>query len=238
MQFSNSSTKDGIVEQVRDMMRVDSTQWSTQKIVNSCNNWLDKIFTYGKDKDTNFQIDDSNHTHLPIGTTDVVALQSDYSFLVDQDSNRITNITRIDFLDTSGKYTQLKKIDQKEIVGALANYKSTPGIPVEYDLIADNIVRLYPTPVGNISAGLIYYFGRSPSYFVASDTTKQPGVANDLHRGFVIAAAYDGALTLGLSNMQSLGAELLKEDAKLEKYVSIRNTDSVSRLTPRVESNK
>ena len=230
-----SSTGIGIVEQTRDMARVDSTQWSTAKITNSCNNWLDRIFTYGKRKDSAFQIDDSNHTKLPIGTTDLVANQSDYSFLTDQEGNRITNITRIDLLDASGNYHQLKKIDQNEINGALSEYKKTAGIPEEYDLIADNIVRLYPKPADNVTAGLIYYFQRTPSYFIATDTTKEPGVSNDLHRGFVIASAYDCALTLGLPNLEALSLELQKEEQKLVEYFSSRNTDSKKRLTPNVE---
>ena len=234
--FSDTTNNTGIVQQTRDMMRVDSAHWATSKIVNSCNNWLNKIFTFGKSTDVNFQLDDSNHTKLPIGTTDLVAGQSDYSFLVDENGNRITNITRIDLLDASGKYHNLKKIDQKQVVGALANYKSTAGIPEEYDLIADNIVRLYPTPSASVTDGLIYYFQRTPSYFSATDTTKEPGVPADLHRGFVVASAYDGALTLGLPNLEALSVELAKEEQKLSQYFNSRNTDSINRLVPRVES--
>jgi len=244
MRFSNTTNNSGIVEQVRAMMRVDSTQWATQNIVNSCNSWLNRIFSYGKRKDVNFQIDDSNHEKLPIGDTDLEENQSDYSFLEDQEGNKITNITRIDILDAQGNWRQLKKIDQKEIQGGLSAYKSTAGTPEEYDLIADNIARLYPAPNYNMrlveegTAGLRYYFQRTPSYFVATDTTKEPGVADDLHRGFVIASAYDGAMSLGLSNLQALSAELAKEEAKLEEYFKSRNTDSVSRLTPFKENNR
>jgi len=238
MIFSNNGTGEGIVEQTRDIARVDSTQWSTQKIVNSCNNWLDRIFTFGKSTDVNFQLDDSNHTKLPIGTTNLVANQSDYSFLTDEQGNRITNITRIDLVDAQGNHHNLKKIDIKEISGPLADYKSVPGIPEEYDLIADNIVRLYPTPKDNSTNGLVYHFQRTPSYFVSTDTTKAPGVANDLHRGFVIASAYDCAFTLGLSNLQALQVELQKEENKLSQYFNSRNSDSVSRLTPSKENNR
>jgi hypothetical protein len=236
--FSNTTTKNGILEQARDIARVNSDQWSTQKVVNSANNWLDKIFTFGKWKDRQFQLDDTNHTKLPIGTTNLVATQSDYSFLVDEQSNRITNITRIDIKDSAGNWTQLKKIDQNEIGQALDAYESTDGQPKEYDLIADNIVRLYPTPATSVTAGLKFYFQRTPSYFVAADTTKEPGVSNDLHRGFIIAAAYDAAFTLGLSNLQALSVELEKEEKKLSDYFASRNTDSKGRLTPARENNK
>lgn len=236
--FSDTTNNSGILEQTRDFARVNSNQWSTQKVVNSCNNWLDKIFTFGKWKDRQFQLDDTNHTKLPIGTTNLVANQSDYSFLTDEQGNRITNITRIDILDSDGNYKQLKKIDQREIASGLGAYKPTAGTPEEYDLIADNVVRLYPKPSANVTAGLIYYFQRTPSYFLATDTTKEPGVSNDLHRGFIIASAYDCAVTLGLDNIQTLSVALEKEEQKISDYFASRNTDSKGRLTPSMENNR
>ena len=224
--FSDTSTNSGILQQARDMARIDSTQWATQKVVNSCNNWLNKIFTKGKILDAKFQLDDTNHTKLPIGTTDIMANQSDYSFLTDEQGNRITNLTRIDILDSDGLYRQLMPIDQAELTGwALDEWNKTANKPLYYDKIADNVVRLYPKPNASVTNGLKYYFQRAPSYFLATDTTKQAGVADDLHRGFVVASAYDCALTLGLPNLQPLAVELQKEEQKIDDYFASRLTD-------------
>lgn len=238
MVFSDSVNNTGIVEQARSMMRVDSTQWPTYKIVNSCNNWLDTITGYAIGADRRFQWDDTNHTKLPIGTTNLVANQSDYSFLTDEQNNKILNLTRIDILDDDGNYRQLKTIDQTEIEGALNEFMSTSGLPIYYDKIADNIIRLYPTPATSVTAGLKFYFQRTASYFAATDTTKEPGVSPLLHRGFVIAAAYDGALTLGLENTQPLSVELQKEEMKMKDAFAIRNTDEVKRVVPVRENNR
>lgn len=236
--FSNLTDLNGILQQSRDMMRVDSTQWATQKVVNSCNNWFDKIVGFALSIDKNFQWDDTNHTKLPIGTTNLVSAQSDYSFLVDEQGNKIITLTRIDIKDASGNWTQLKKIDQSEVSQALDTYQSTDGQSLQYDLIADNVVRLYPTPATSVTAGLKFYFQRTPSYFVATDTTKEPGCSPLLHRGFIIASAYDGALTLGLANLQALGIELQREEQKMITYFSDRNNDSVSRMSPARENNR
>ena len=238
MVFSDTTLSQGIVEQTRSMMRVDSTQWPTAKIVASCNNWLDTITGYAIGADRNFQWDDSNHTKLPIGTTNLVANQSDYSFLTDEQGNSILNLTRIDILNPDGSYTQLELIDQSSIKQALDNYESTAGLPTKYDKIADNIVRLYPKPATNVTSGLKFYFQRSASYFVATDTTKQPGVAPLLHRGFVIASAYDGSLTLGLQNLQPLSIEMQREEDKMKKYFQVRNTDMNRRMTPFKQSSR
>lgn len=238
MNFSENTNDTGIVEQTRAIMRVDSNQWSVNNIVNSSNNWLDKITGFAIAKDYNFDWDDTNHAKLPIGTTNIVASQSDYSFLTDENGNRILTLLRLEVTDSNGEEHELKLIDQDEIDGALPNFESTDGTPIYYDKIADNIVRLYPTPSANVTSGLKFYFQRSPSYFAATDTTKEPGVANNLHRGFVIASAYDGALTLGLNNLQPLSIELQKEEAKMIEYFKGRNKDIKRRLTPKVENNR
>jgi hypothetical protein len=238
MVFSDNSGNTGIVEQTRSMMRVDSVQWPTYKVVNSCNNYLDTITGYAIGADRKFQWDDTNHTKLPIGTTDLTATQSDYSFLTDEQNNPILNLTRIDILDADGNYRELKTIDQSEIDGALDEYYKTNGLPLYYDKIADNIIRLYPAPAASVTAGLKFYFQRTASYFTAADTTKAPGVSPLLHRGFVIASAYDGALTLGLQNLGALSNELEKETDKMIKAFSIRNTDAVKRMVPVRENNR
>lgn len=238
MVFSDTVNNTGIVQQTRVLMRVDSGQWPTANIANSVNNWLDMVTGYAIGADRNFQWDDTNHTKLPIGTTNLVANQSDYSFLTDEQGNSILNLTRVEILDSTGQYHNLKLIDQVDVQRALDSYESTAGIPKEYDKIADNIIRLYPKPSANVTSGLKFYFQRTPSYFAATDTTKQPGVAPLLHRGFVIAAAYDGAMTLGLGNLNALSVELVKEEEKMKRYFGNRNTDQNRRVTPFVQNNR
>src|SRR5574343_1021384 len=102
MTFSDTVNNLGIVQQVRSLMRVDSTQWPTWQIVNSVNNYLDTVAGYLIGSDSRFQWDDTNHTKLPIGTTDLVANQSDYSFLTDEQNNKILTLTRIDILQATG----------------------------------------------------------------------------------------------------------------------------------------
>jgi len=236
--FSDSTNNSGIVEQTRDIMRVDSNQWSTQKITNSCNNWLDKLTGYAIGADRMFQWDDTNHTKMPIGTTELTAGQSDYSFLQDEQGNAIVTLTRIDVKDSSGNWTKLKTIDESGIDVALDEYEKIDGIPKYYDKVADNVIRLYPASASTVAGGIKFYFQRTGSYFVATDTTKEPGVSPLLHRGFIIASAYDGAMTLGLDNFQILVVEQQKEESKMIDYFADRNEDVIKRMIPKVESNR
>jgi hypothetical protein len=128
-------------------MRVDANQWPTAKIVASVNNYLDTVAGYAIGADKRFQWDDTNHTKLPIGTTDLTATQANYSFLTDEQGNNIVTLTRIDIKDPNGVWRQLILVDQSDIVGfGLDSTLATPTLPMYYDKIADNIIRLYPAP--------------------------------------------------------------------------------------------
>lgn len=222
-----------ILTQVRTFMRVDSTQWSDAKITYSVNNWFDTVAGYAIGADKRFQWDDTNHSKMPIGTTDLVADQDNYSFLTDEQGNRILTLTRLEWKDENGLWTELKPIDQAEISPeALDEFQKTSARPMYYDKTNDNVIRLYPASDTSVTAGLKFYFQRTPSYFTVADDTKEPGVANTLHRGFVIASAYDGALALGLPNLQPLSIELERERQKMMDYFSNRSNDEQVRIRP------
>lgn len=238
LQFSNS-TNQGIVEQTRSMMRVDATQYPAAKIVASCNNWLDTITGYAIGADRRFQWDNTQQTALPIGTTNLVSNQAEYSFLTDEQGNSIINLTRMEILDASGLYRQLLPIDQAQLNGvALDEWNKTAGQPIYYDKIADNIIKLYPKPLTSVTNGLKFYFQRTSPYYVAADTTKTTGFSPLLDRGFVIASAYDGALALGLTNLQPLSVEIQKEYSKIQDYFTLRETDEPNVIIPKWRSSR
>ncbi len=237
MVFSDTSTNTGIVQQTRSFMGVDSSQWPTAKIVNSANNWHDYVTGYAIGADKRFQWDDTNHTKLPEGTTALTVSVTDYSFLTDEQGNQIITLTGVSILK-NGKYEPLELVDRNDPDYDLATFGTESGEPTRYDKIADNIIRLDRVPTATVASGLKFYFQRVGSYFVAADTTKSPGVSPLLHRGYVIAAAYDGAMTLGLKNMRNLQQERTLEDQKMITYFSRRNADQKGRMVPLRQNNK
>jgi len=232
MVFSDTVTNLGILQQTRAMGRVDATQWPTYNVVNSTNNWLDKVTGYAIGADRRFQWDDTNHTELPEGKRDLTINVTDYSFLNDEQGNTILTLTKVELLD-AGYYRPLIPVDKDDEHYDQDSFGQVSGKPQYYDKIADNIIRLDAIPTATVSNGLRFTFQRTPSYFVATDTTKAPGVAPILHRGFVIASAYDMALTLGLDNVQLLAVELQKEEAFMLQYFAIRGMDSEMMVQPR-----
>jgi len=230
MSISFSATNAGIVEQARSLAGVDSTQWPTQKIVNSANNWHDFVTGYAIGADRRFQWDDTNHTKLPEGKTDLNETQSDYSFLTDEQGNSIITLTGVSIL-INGYYQPLTPVDRNDPSYDPATFGMQSGTPSQYDKIADNIIRLDCKSVATVASGLKFYFQRTGSYFTASDTTKSPGVSPLLHRGYVIAAAYDIALTLGVGNYAGLANEREIEKQNVVQYFASRNQDEPRIMT-------
>ncbi len=228
-----SATNAGIVEQSRSIARVDSIQWPTQKIVNSTNNWHDFVTGYALGNDKRFRWDDTNHTKLPEGTMDLVLNTADYAFTTDEQGNSIVTLTGVSLVDASGNETVLELVDRTDPSYDLFSFGKTAGIPTQYDKIADNIVRLdmKASSTAVSTYDLKFYFQRTGSYFTSSDTTKSPGVSPLLHRGYIIAAAYDIALTLGLPNLQALAVERQREEDKVVQYFGIRNEDVEAVMT-------
>ncbi|MBK9580260.1 MAG: hypothetical protein IPO40_24610 [Fibrobacteres bacterium] len=212
------------------MARQDATHWPTVRVVNSCNNWLDYVVSYGLAHDKFFQFDDTNHAKLAEGTSPLTINVTDYSFLTDEDGAPITTLLGVSIL-TGGRYVPLTPVDRNDPEYDASTFGQVSGTPTQYDKIQDNIIRLDTIPPATVSAGLKYFFQRAGSYFVATDTTKQPGVNPALHRGFVIASVYDCALTLGLQNLQPISVELEKEKQKLVEYFATRNNDREPRMS-------
>ena len=130
--FSDSTNNTGIVEQVRFMMRVDASQYPTNRIVNSCNNWLDRVAGYAIGADRRFQWDDTNHTKLPEGTTNLVSGQSDYSFLTDEQGNQILTLLGVSRLDGTS-WIPLEVVNREDINVDWSRFGIDSGTPTQYE---------------------------------------------------------------------------------------------------------
>jgi hypothetical protein len=226
-----------IVSRTRTKCRIDIVQWPTANITNSSNDCMDFLAGEYIKADRRFQWDDTNHTHLPIGTTNVVASQSNYSFLTDEQGNRILNLTRVDLKDSSGNWIRLTELDETLESDSLDS-SVVAGIPTGYYKIADNIICLNKLPSSNVTSGLKFYFQRTPSYFTSSDTTKEPGFNSVPHSIFVTWASYDCADTLNLINVERLFRERELAKQMVVSSFAGRNTDVKRRMTPNRENNK
>lgn len=215
-----------ILTNVRTYMGVDSNKWSTAKITVSVNKALDKIAGYAIGADKTFRWDDTNHTKLPIGTTTLTASQQRYSFLTDEQGNRILTLTGVSRMTTAGTEVKLDPVDAIGNEATINDYRLTTGTPLYYDKIGDNVIELLPKSDTTIAAGLKFYFQRSPSYFTVSDTTKEPGFSPELNEYIIMCGALEGAIALNLPNLSAIKVRHDEEYERMVEYFTRRNEDS------------
>lgn len=241
MVFSDTTDRDGIVELVEDLTGTQSSTTSSYTLktkTRDINNAYARYFLLGVEAEGRWQLDDTNHTKYPIITTNLVSGQQDYSFTVDEQSNQILDIYRVEILDSTGNGVLLTPIDQYDVKGqALTEFMSENAQPTYYDKTANGII-LYPAPNYNYTNGLKIYFNRTPSYFVYTDTTKTPGIPDVFHEYLAIRPAYQYCLRKGLPQKNDLKTDVLELENFIRTYYSNRSKDEPKAMTPAPRSSR
>ena len=228
MQFSDTTNLQGIVQEIDFLLGTDATEYAVAQKTRNVNRWYDRAVSLILQSDSRWQWDDTNLTELPIATTSLVANQQDYSFT----GAGFLKVLKAECKDRDGTWLPLQQIDisQKKDV-AMSEYRSTAGTPREFDLMGESLF-LWPVSDYASAGGLKIYFQRMPDYFVAADTTQEPGFAKPFHRLLSYGAAYDYAIA---KNMVQKVTWLQNEIAKLEQgiveHYSNRNKDFRIRMT-------
>lgn len=241
MVFNDSSTSQGIVQDTYFEASANSTSYPIADVTRNSNAALDNVVTLILGADGKWQFDSTNATNLPIGTTGLVSGQQDYTF-----DEEYLVIKAIECSDSLGKWHKLIPIDNYDEDIALSEFETNNGIPKYYDKMGESIL-LYPAPNYSIdeddtpAGGLRAYFQRKIDYFVAGDTTKEPGFAKHLHKYIPLYNAYIYACAKDLPKQSSLAKRLeFYEGNKLRggndggaitKFYSYREQDAVKQIT-------
>lgn len=250
MVYNDTVTNQGIVQDIYFEVNADATTYPIADITRNANVALDNVVTCILGADSRWQFDSTNATDLPIGSTDIISGQQDYSF----DSEYLV-IKSLEIQDSNGKWTRLIPIDNLSLDEreALSGFQTTNGVPMYYDKMGESIL-LYPTPnynrrlVEESSAGLRAYFQRNIEYFVAGDTTKTPGFATHLHKYIPLYCSYVFACAKGLDKQNKLKERIeFYEGNKLRggndigaiaSFYAYRELDFKRTIKPRIENTR
>lgn len=204
MQFNNTTTKQGIVQDVYFGVGANSTSYPIEDVVRHANESLDVATQLILSADGKWQFDDKNATDLLIGYADLISGQQDYSF---DDEFLIIN-KPLQILNPDGiNWTELVLVDDTELV-------SQSGTPYQYNKIGNSFLL---DPIPNYSwrfgtegkYGIKAYFQRNINYFTTTDTDKQPGFATHLHSFVSIFCQHKYAMAKGLAKIGQLEKSLL-----------------------------
>lgn len=185
--------------------------------------------------DNRWKWEDTNNTDLPIGITNLVSGQQDYSI-----STEHIMIDQVEVMDSSGFWHGLGEINtglfsnnDYSLSQYLAN-NSSGGIPVEYQKVGNSIF-LNPKPNYNSTGGLKIRFKRGPNYFsttVASpDTTKAPGFTSMHHSYLTDYAVWKYALPRVMPQATTFGQLVSQwENEKIPEFYDKRSGEHSKRL--------
>lgn len=233
MQFSDTSGKTGLVEDITFLTGFDTNSYTLADRARNCNRWYYKAVIAAWKTQSDWEFDDASVTGLPIATTDLVVNQQDYT--IPSDALRIK---RVEVKDNAGNWVLLAPIDETQIPVALDEFEGTSALPRYYRMTRRSVV-LYPAPATTnvtVSAGLKLYFEREVDQFTAADTTQEPGIAEPFHRIISLGASYDFALAKGLQNINVLKAEVEQLLQEMQQFYSKRHPNFKPIIRPRKEN--
>lgn len=244
VQFNDTSTFKGLVQLYerelgfpRGTIANDTSR--LKEFAADVNLVLDDFWIIALKADGRWQLDDSNHTDLPIISTNLVSGRRDYSLTSDSNGNEILEVFKWFVADASGVFSEIHPTDvnTESDTTSFTDGRSASGTPTRYDKLGNSIL-LDPIPNYSYANGLKGYVNREASYFTHSDTDKKPGVPGIFHRYFAVKPASDYARRNTLDSADRLMDEVLRYEAAIEEYFAARDRDVRKRLTVNSENNK
>lgn len=202
-----------INSKARRLVDADSTTWTAANLLIDINQAYEEVVSDILGMDGLWQFDDTNFTDFPIGRTNLVADQQDYTFASD-----VLEVERVSFLDANGDYQPLQPIDHSQFSQDPTELFPESGTPVYYDKQGKSIL-LYPAPASGdvtLTNGLKVFYKRTADIYTSAEVTtgtKEPGFASPFH----MILAYKAALTYALSYKPERIPLIEREIAKFEK---------------------
>jgi len=228
MDFNKTSDGSGLCQEVDGICGTNTTSYPLVDKARRANMALSRFVGLVLSSDNRWQFDDTNYTDLPIGTTNLVSGQGDYSL-----ATSMLKILKVEMLDSNGDLTTLQPIDITDQSEPLESI-GTSGTPKYYDKHATSVI-LYPTPNYNSTNGLKVYYQRDASYFVSTDTTKKAGIPSIFHEYIALKMAEPYIRDKSKDNYVSIRNEITKyEEERIPEFYAKRNKDERAILTGKV----
>ena len=231
MVFSDTSGKQGLLEDIDFICGTDSTGYATADKVRNCNRHYYVAVSDILKATGRVQFDDLNLTTIPAQVFTLVAGQSQYTLPTD-----LLQVSAIEIQDNGGNWIRLKEYDKQDNEKTITDYQKTDGVPREYDIIGDQIY-LKPAPatgsVTLVGGGKVHYT-REVDVFTVNDTTQEPGFAEPFHRIISLGAACDWLIVNATREKHDMiYAQYLSLRAELRNFYGVKNQDIRVGFRPR-----
>lgn len=232
MEFSNTTTEGGLIQEVDRICGSTNNNFSLKAKTARINMALDRFVTVALTEDEDWNFEDTNYTDLPIGVADLVSGQQDYSFASD-----VLVVTKILVKDSSGLWVPLTEVKPNQ-PGARDIFEQptgNSGVPTEY-MIIGNSIFLTAIPNYNSTGGLKVFFKRNVSKFVSTDTTKEPGIPSIFHPYLCREASMPFLIEKKLPQQAGVAAQIIIDEDAIKTFIASRNKARPTKIQPVVRS--
>lgn len=234
MQY-NPGDGSGIVDEINDICNSDNNNYPLESKARRVNAAVDRFYTLAFQSDGRFPYDDVNHGTQPIESVNLVNGTQAYS--LSAFTSEIFNILRVEILDSAGDSHVLSRLDRSKVTTGLSEYKSTDGIPEEYDLIG-NKIYLYPAPNYSSTNGLTLYFERHATRIDAYDTTTTIGVPLMFEPYICRLAALPYLIEMQKAQKNDVAVQVQQDERAIQEHFNSREKGVHKTFSAYIEDTK
>lgn len=232
MYFSDTTNKDGIVQEIDDLCLSDTVTYSLATKARRINAALDRYEFLAITSDGTWEYDDKNNTDLPVASTNLVSGQRDYS--LPGFSDELFGIEKILAADPAGNIRELYPVNLNSRMSRniWETTPATPGVPYRYEKFGESIL-LDAVPNYNYSSGLKIVVKRRGVRFTAADTLTRPGIPSIHHMYLAHHASLPYLLaspSIPSSKKNDIAALIQQEEESIKEYYSKRAADEPTRI--------
>ncbi len=229
MQFNVAN--EGICQEIDGLCDSNTTTYSLADKTRRVNIALEQVVGWLINADGTWEWDDTNNSDLPIGTQTLVAAQKAYTF-----NDKFLQITEVQVKDNDGNWHIIYPISQREYSDEqpLEEDFETDGLPLYYDKVSDDTIKLYPAPSATnctLASGLKIKFKRTAHLFAADDTTAVPGFASPYHVILAYMAAIPYCMTYKKDRIALYEKKVMELKKELIELYSQREKDKRKIIT-------
>jgi len=229
LQFSDTSTKNGIIQRLEydtnlgdTAISGDATLLAQQTAI--INSYASKATSIIITATGDWTWDDTSHTDQAVATTDIVSGQGDYTILnnTPDTSNDYLRVSRVEIKDENGNWYRIGKRDLKRYYDSITERRTNGGNPASFDFNGTSIF-LDAVPNFNSTAGLRVWFERAQLNFATDDTTKRPGFASIFHEYLVLGPLYKWEKKNLPEKSEQTKRDLVEMEQAMKEFYSTRD---------------
>lgn len=237
MVFSDVANLDGLIQECERITQlgVAGISGSTNLLkafTARINQALDRFAYLSLMGDGRWQVDDTNATDFPIGTTNLVSGQQDYQFASD-----VLVVNKVLAKNSQGTWGEIYPVDVAQTennIFALNTWQlpaNDIGTPRTYDKFGNSIL-LDPIPNYNSTGGLKVVFSRNFIKFAYTDTSTSPGIPSLFHGYLSLCASYPFCRDNGKTNAVTIKNDIIQMEDAIQEFYSKRDKDTRTMIIP------